>query len=423
MKKIFFRFFFIYFILTTAIWQILEFIPGLNFITSAINDVFVPLVTFCNDHLFHVKDKLNIEGGGSGDTSYAWAYFYTSILIAVLGSLLWSVLERKPRDYQKLDWTLRNVLRYYIVIVALLYGTVKLFAAQMPEPNLSQLATPLGDYLPMRFSWMFFGYSEPYQIFSGVMEMIVALLLLYRRTISMGLLLAFGVFLNVFILNLCFDIPVKLFSMQIVISCLYLILADAEHYLNFLLRNRATNKLTSYDFTLTKKYLKISRIVFKLLIVLVFGFFSLFEIWNWRQEFGKPKIQKPINPGMYYVTKFKKNNIDVPIVLTDDKIWKDIIFQDDGQGSIQTTDTILAQNYNRGYFSYQVKSKEKKLVFVSPWDEKKVLFELQYKVTGSKTLELFGKIKKDSVVFELEKADRKFQLSEKQFHWISESNR
>ena len=91
MKKIFFRFFLIYFILTTAIWQILEFIPGLNFITSAINDVFVPLVTFCNDHLFHVKDKLNIEGGGSGDTSYAWAYFYTSILIAVLGSLLWSV--------------------------------------------------------------------------------------------------------------------------------------------------------------------------------------------------------------------------------------------------------------------------------------------------------------------------------------------
>jgi len=423
MKKIFFRFFFIYFILSTAIWQIFELLPGLNFIASFINDAFVPLVTFCNDYLFHVKDKLNIDGGGSGDTSYAWAYFYTSILLAVLGTIIWTVLERKPKDYQKLDWILRNLLRYYIVIIAFLYGTIKLYASQMPEPNLSELATPLGDFLPMRFSWMFFGYSSPYQIFSGVMEMIVALLLLYRRTIPMGVLLAFGVFLNVFILNLCFDIPVKLFSMQMVICCVYLILVDAKHYFNFLLRNQATSKLTSYDFSFTKKYLKISRIVFKTLIILIFGVFSLYETWTWKTEFTKSKIQEPINPGVYYVKSFKKNNTDIPVSLTDDKTWKDFIFQDDGEGSVQTSDTILIQNYNRGYFSYTVKPKEKLLVFAKPWDKKKVVFELQYKITGPKTLQLFGKIKKDSVVFNLEKADRKFQLAEKQFHWISESNR
>ena len=48
----------------------------------------------------------------------------------------------------------------------------------MPFPALSQLATPLGDLLPMRFSWLFIGYSAPYQFFSGAMETIAGLLLL-----------------------------------------------------------------------------------------------------------------------------------------------------------------------------------------------------------------------------------------------------
>ena len=45
-------------------------------------------------------------------------------------------------------------------------------------PTLSQLATPLGDLLPMRLSWLFIGYSTPYQVFSGVMETVAGLLLL-----------------------------------------------------------------------------------------------------------------------------------------------------------------------------------------------------------------------------------------------------
>ncbi|WP_333879022.1 hypothetical protein, partial [Flavobacterium sp.] len=345
------------------------------------------------------------------------------LLLAAFGALLWTDLGRKPKSYDKLDWFLRNLLRYFIIIIAFLYGTIKLFAMQMPEPGLSQLATPLGDYLPMRLSWMFFGYSSPYQIFSGVMEVIVALLLLYRRTIPTGLLLGFGVFLNVFILNLCFDIPVKLFSMHLVIYCLYLIIIDAPHYLNFLWRNQPVGRLTSFDISLTKKLWKIARVAVKILVVLLFGGLSLYQSWAWREEFYQTNIQKPITPGIYYVTSFKKNNTEIPISLANDTIWKDFIFQDNGRGSIMTTDTLLTQNYNRGYFSYTVKPKEKTIVFSPSGNTDKVLFKLQYQQTGAKTMQLYGKIEHDSVVFNLVKSDRKFQLAEKQFHWISEANR
>jgi hypothetical protein len=423
MKKIIFRFFFIYFLLSTALWQIFEFIPGLSAITFLINDAFVPVVTFFNDHLLHVKDKLNIDGGGSGDTSYAWAYFYTSILLAVLGTLLWTALERKPKNYQKLDWFLKNTLRYYLVIVAFLYGTIKLFAMQMPEPDLSQLATPLGDYLPMRLSWMFFGYAAPYQIFSGVMEMLVAILLLYRRTIVMGLLMGFGVFLNVFVLNLCFDIPVKIFSMHLVIYCLYLILSDAGHFTSFFWSNIPSGKLTSYDFIATNKFFKVSRIIIKVFVILFFGVFCLYQSWEYKQEFGQTKVQKPIKPGIYYVKNLKINNVEIPISFSDDKLWKDVIFQKDGRGSVATTDTLFRQSYNRGYFSYTVKPKENKLILTQPGNDKKVILESHYKITSSNSLQIRGKIKNDSIVFDMEKTNRKFQLAEKQFHWISEANR
>lgn len=423
MNKLVFRFFFIYFILSTALWQVFEFIPGLSVITYFINDAFVPIVTFFNDYLFHIKDKLNIDGGGSGDTSYAWAYFYTTILLAVLGALLWTLLERKPKNYEKLNWLLRNTLRYYLIIVAFLYGTIKLFAMQMPEPDLSQLATPLGDYLPMRLSWMFFGYSSPYQIFSGVMEMMVAILLLYRRTIAMGLLLGFGVFLNVFVLNLCFDIPVKIFSMHLVIYCLYLILSDVHHYINFFWRNMPSGKLNSYDFSTTNKYFKIFRIVLKVIIILLFGVFSTYQSWEYKKEFSKAKIQKPIAPGVYSIKSLKKNNVEIPISLSDDKLWKDIIFQRDGRGSISTSDTLFKQSYNRGYFSYKVNAKKNKLTLTKPGNDKKIILEFQYFITSPNSLQIRGKIKNDSIVLDLVKLNRKFQLAEKQFHWISESNR
>src|SRR5439155_20713898 len=104
--------------------------------------------------------------------------------------------------YERLAFWLRMIVRYYIATFALSYGIIKLFAMQMSFPTLSQLATPLGDLLPMRFSWLFIGYSTPYQIFSGVMETTAGLLLLYRRTVTAGLFASTGAVRNGVMSNL-----------------------------------------------------------------------------------------------------------------------------------------------------------------------------------------------------------------------------
>src|SRR6185312_15050627 len=102
--------------------------------------------------------------------------------LAALAAVVWSLVDRKPRNHARLAYWLRQGTRYYVASAALGYGIIKLLLLQMPFPTLSQLATPLGDLLPMRFSWLFIGYSAPYQFFSGLMETTAGVLLLYRRT-------------------------------------------------------------------------------------------------------------------------------------------------------------------------------------------------------------------------------------------------
>ena len=134
---------------------------------------------------------------------------------AAIAAVAWSLLDRKRPNYERGLYWLRTTVRFYLASAALSYGIIKLFATQMAFPALSQLATPLGDLLPMRLSWLFMGYSTPYQVFAGAMEFVAGMLLLFRPTVTAGLLLAMGAFLNVAMINLGYDVPVKIFAMKL----------------------------------------------------------------------------------------------------------------------------------------------------------------------------------------------------------------
>ena len=423
MEKILFRFFFIFFLLTISPWYLLYDIPGISYLLDIYSKGEVWTVGLFNDYFLNVKDILNENGGGSGDTSYAWAQFYTFLIISFIGCVTWTVADRKREAvYNTLDLWLKNIIRYYVALVSFSYGIIKLFALQMPFPNLSQLATPLGDFLPMRLSWMFIGYSTSYQIFSGVIETIVGILLLNRRTVTLGALLGIGVFINVFILNLSYDVPVKLYSMQLLIYCIFLTVMDWRRLLNFFWLNKNAQPTILYDMSLNKKWKRIARIVIKGGFVIVFVVIPFNEAWNrYKEEFKEGEL-KPIRIGVYNIQTFVKNNDTIPIS-DDEMVWKDFIFDKGGMGSINTLDTLFRQRYRRGYFMYQPDSVTETIIFKRYETDSISLFEMKYKIIDERTIELWGKLKTDSLYLQLQRRDRHFQLTERQFHWISESNR
>lgn len=424
-RKFVFRFFFIYFALFLAPWTWLDRagIPGISYLTQYWYNLETWIVQNCNQYLLHVKEDIAPVFNGSGDTSYSWAVLYTDLFLALAGSVLWSIIDRKNNNYKLLDFWLRNFVRYYVSLVAFSYGIIKLYGLQMPFPNLSQLATPLGDFLPMRLSWMFIGYSTPYQFFSGFMEVVVGILLLNRKSITLGALMGIGVFANVSMLNLSYDIPVKIYSIQLLGCCLFLAINDWKRIVNFFLLNQTAPPDASYDIYLPKKWQRVSRIVAKVAFIGLFAVLPFYQSWQWYQQRRAESDVYPIKSGLYEVKTLVRNQDTIPVLANDSLLWKDIVFDKGGRGSINTTDTLFRQLYHRGYFVYQPDTLTQTIAIKKSPADTSALLTLKYALPNEEQIQLWTVLRGDSLYLDLERSKRHFQLTERQFHWLSEANR
>ncbi|MFD2874534.1 hypothetical protein ACFS5N_18770 [Mucilaginibacter ximonensis] len=418
-RKVVFRFLFIYFTLTITPWAWFDAVP---FLPKYYNQLWAWLVKFGNDHLFHIT-KVLVYPNGSGDTSYNWAEISLILTLSLAGCIIWSAADRGRKNYERLNYWLCVFTRYYLIMTALVYGIIKLYALQMEFPNLHQLATPLGDYLPMRLSWQFIGYSTPYQVFSGAMEVVAALLLLYRRTITLGLVTALAVFTNVMMLNLCYDIPVKIFSMQLVFICLFLLASDGKRLFDFFILNKPTPAADNYNFPYRKKYMRIVRVVLKVIFI---GYALCMQIYSSYKEYldeHPAQTKSLIKNGLYDVTSFKLNN-KLPALFTADSLaWQDVILEN-GTGSIKTGDSLFKMRYSRGYFDYFIDTLNRRMDFKREYKGSVyTILSLHFELPDSNTIKLSGKRGEDSLKVELKRSKHHFQLAERQFHWLSEHNR
>lgn len=161
----------------------------------------------------------------SGDPLFGYIRVAARAALAVLAAVLWSLLawaigRRTTRGQgftRALGPWLHLAARYYLATVLLGYGLSKVFPRQFVSPSFARLETPFGDGSPMNLLWNFMGASTPYVVFSGVVEVLPALLLFFRRTALLGALLAAGVMVNVVMLNMCYDVPVKILSTHLLV--------------------------------------------------------------------------------------------------------------------------------------------------------------------------------------------------------------
>ncbi len=424
-QRILFRFFAVYFVLVVEPWDWFRAIPGLSWLLQPYEIAMDWLVRTGNAHLFHVRETL-VPQNGSGDTSYGWARVCLNLTLAVVVCLVWTVLDRKRPHYERAAYWLRLIVRYYVAIAALSYGIIKLFVLQMSFPTLSQLATPLGDLLPMRLSWLFIGYSTPYQVFSGAMETVAGLLLLNRRTVTAGLFAATGAFTNVVMINLAYDVPVKIFASHLLFACLFLLALDSRRLIGFLFLNRPAPPTHAYDPIFVRPWQWWGSIAVKLFIVYQILVQPLQRSWTRYQDLRKPPIPGPFAAGMYDVRSYVVNGDTVPLTSADTLRWRDVIIDNAGAGSVNSRDPVFWQRYRRGYFRYRPDTATRT---VAVWKTSTIpgdstfLFTMRYEIPDSTTVRFALGLRGDSVRVDLVRTPRQFQLTERQFHWLSEYNR
>lgn len=217
--------------------------------------------------------KVIIQMTGSGDTMRSYVGCFCAAVIAAGLALLWSfiIIIFKAAD---LKWNgdawlhslVRVFVRFFLMQMLFGYGFAKVFPLQFAPPSSFRLAQQLGDMSPMGLLWTFMGYSTPYQMFTGAVEVLGGLLLFSRRTTFLGSLVTIGAMTQIFALNMCFDVPVKLYSFHYLIMAIFLAAPDLPRLFNVLILNRAVEAKT-FPMLLGNKSCERFGLLFRTLIV------------------------------------------------------------------------------------------------------------------------------------------------------------
>ncbi|MBF5046417.1 hypothetical protein FGE12_28645 [Aggregicoccus sp. 17bor-14] len=242
LHRVGFRFTFSYLLLYLAPSPV-DMVPGLGPLFEAYGHLWEWGVQRVGVGLLHLPAPIPNTPSGSGDRLFDWVWNLSVLLLALLATLAWSLVDERrrdaPRAYPRAAAFLRVYLRYALATILLGYGLVKVFALQMPAPDVARLTSTYGESSPMGLLWTFIGASTGYQMFCGAAETLAGLLLLFRRTTLLGALLAAGAMANVVALNYFYDVPVKLYSSNLLLFSLLLVLPDLRRLVDVLLLQRA----------------------------------------------------------------------------------------------------------------------------------------------------------------------------------------
>jgi len=410
LKKLIFRCCFLYFAVYIFFTPNNE-VPLINLFYEGLNNLLHQFIPWWARNVFRYKESITVFTNGSGDTTYDYVLWYFGILLTLAGTLIWTLFDRKRPSYNSLYYWLRVILRYYLFYTMITYGMFKVIKLQFPYPGLSRLTQPYGDSSPMGLAWTYMGYSTTYNYFTGIAELLGGLLLLSRRTTTLGALVCLGVMTNVFMINMGYDVPVKLLSFNTILMSLFLLRTDAKRLVNFFLRNQPAPS-AHIGLPYTNRKLKIGLLIVKgLFIVTIIGL-NLSSVLQAEYKYGDKKPKPPLY-GIYYTESFVRNGDTLPPLQTDTSRWKRVIIASPVFASIQL------MNDSVQWYNLTVDTAAK-TAMVNPVSDTTAKTAFMY-IKDTSGLTLAGKIKTDQVRIRLKRYDEhRFRLVNRGFHWVNE---
>jgi hypothetical protein len=268
--------------------------------------------------------KVVVQQTGSGDTAHDWTKLMVIVASSTLLTVLWSMLS-SARGYPRLGRWLHLFARWDLAFWMLFYGLIKLYGGQFGTPSLWQLNQELADKSPMGMVWTFMGASKPYEVFSGIGEIAGGLLLFHHRTALLGCLVTIGVMTNVCALNWLYDVPVKLFSLHLLLYAVFLLAPYGERLWALFFANLPSRPVD----------LKVVRRPWAIwLLTLVGASFVVAHLVN--RHFTLPQLrgqrmasgERPALWGLWRVEKMVRDGVEVPI--TDATRWRVLAIDDGG---------------------------------------------------------------------------------------------
>jgi hypothetical protein len=274
--------------------------------------------------VFHVGARLVVTGSGSGDKTYDWVHAFTVLVVSALATVVWSVLDRRRENYASAQPWVRLVARFALGFTMVSYGIVKAIPLQMPAPGLTRLLEPFGHFSPMGVLWSSIGASGAYEMFAGCAELAGGILLFIPQTATLGALICLADTVQIFALNMTYDVPVKLFSFHLILVSLFLLAPEAGRLLNVMLLNRAAAPSTLVALGRTPRRRRVAVVAQVVVGACVVGinFVNAGQAWT-QYGGGAPKSALY---GIWNVDEMQIDGLTRPPLLTDQDRFRRVVF-------------------------------------------------------------------------------------------------
>jgi len=411
-KSIVFRIAFIYFVLYALPFPF-GFIPGTDFVSQLYQRIWQALVPWVAQHVLKVGYEISLADTGSGDKTYDWVLTSCFLVIAVAAGLIWSALDRKRLRYDALYQWLRLYVRLYLGATMISYGAAKVIQSQFSAPSLTRLMQPYGDSSPMGLLWTFMGASYGYNLFTGAAEMIGGVLLFVPPVATLGALITIGAMGNVFVLNMTYDVPVKLFSFNLIIMAVFIALPDTRRLANVLVFNRRADPAIVQPF-FRRRILNRILLWLQVIFLIVFTGVSLFQSWQ-VSKFWETVAVDPAIHGIWSVDDFIIDGQPRPLTMSDPNRWQRVILEYSNRLVVQFLDAPQQR------YSLELDPKTQTMKLTSR-DNPAWKGALKYETPKPGQMKFKGELDGHQVEAQMHRSELStFRLTNRGFHWVSES--
>jgi uncharacterized membrane protein YphA (DoxX/SURF4 family) len=229
-------------------------------------------------------------------------------------------------------------VRYTLACTPFAYGFAKVVPLQFQAPGLAKLIEPYGEFSPMGVLWNFMGASLPYTILAGAAEVIGGLLLLFRRTTTLAALFSMAAMANVTALNYCYDVPVKLYSTNLLLMTIFLAAPDLRRLANVLIFNRTAEPADPMAVQFERRPL---RIVATVVWVAFLGLTAVSAVWGSMQGYQRVYAGVKHVPlyGLYEVESFRLGGRELTLATASAR-WRKVAIMDQGVAVRKTDDCV-----------------------------------------------------------------------------------
>lgn len=412
--RVAFRFCFVYFGLFCLMTQILGSLILFNVDLpdpSALGPV-RQTVFWTAAHLFGAKLPLVYTGSGSGDKTYDWVLAFCLLMVAAISTAIWSVLDRRRENYAALYKWFRVFMRFALASQMFVYGMAKIVPLQMPAPYLTRLVEPSGSLSPMGVLWFSIGASPAYEIFAGSAEMLGGLLLVVPRTTLLGALICLVDMIQVFALNMTYDVPVKLFSFHLILMALFLLAPDFRRLVDFLCLRREVNASADPPLFRTRRANRIALVAQIVFAVWLVGM-NAYGSWKSWFTYGGGRPKSPLY-GIWDVDQLAVDGQPPAPAASGQDRWRRVIFDFNTRATFQHPDDSFA------WFGVSFNQPNRTLALTKD-DDKKWKASFTYQRPAKDRLILDGDMDSHKIHMQLQLVDRdKLLLISRGFHWVQE---